>query len=169
MDRSDLIASYIIGPQDMLAITVWHEADISGKVQVRPDGMISVPLVGDVEASGLTPVKLQAVIGQKLHAYMDDPEVTVVVEQVNSRKFNVLGEVQRPGEFSLGGPTRVLDAIAAAGGFRDFAKTSKIYVLRRDNESGNPEIFRFDYKQVIKGKSVYQNLQLQPGDTVVVP
>ncbi len=167
-DQAREDASYLIGPADVLAIHVWHEPEVSGKVQVRPDGKISLPLIGDLEASGYSPAKLQSAISEKLRTFLDDPEVTVVVEEVNSRKFNVLGEVEHAGSFPLVRPTRVLDAIAAAGGFRDFAKVRQIYVLR-SAANGTTRVLPFNYKEVIQGRRVDQNVLLEAGDTIVVP
>lgn len=159
---------YLIGSGDVLQVSVWHEAEISGKTAVRPDGKISLPLVGDVQAGGLTPKMLQANVTEKLQAYVTDPEVAIVVEQINSRKFTVMGEVQHPGTYPLSSPTRVLDALAIAGGFREFARVNKIYVLRPTTQGANKQ-YPFDYNQVVKGKNPGQNCELQPGDTVVVP
>lgn len=161
-------ADYIIGPGDMLSINVFNEPEVTGKVPVRPDGMITIPLVGEVQASGVTPDKLQAAITQKLTEYVKQPSVTVVVEEMNSRQFNVLGQVQHPGTFALSKPTRVLDALAQAGGFSVFAKTGKIYVLRRD-ASGATIRLPFNYKRVTAGKDDQDDVQLQAGDTVIVP
>jgi len=160
--------AYVIGVGDMLSVNVWNEPDVTGKVPVRPDGMITIPLVGEIQASGVTPQKLQATIAQKLSEFVKQPSVTVVVEEMKSRDFNVMGEVQHPGSFNLSKPTRVLDALAAAGGFGDFAKTSKIYVLRR-NPNGTTEKFPFNYKRVSQGRDVQTNIELQAGDTVIVP
>ena len=166
---------YIIGPADVLAINVWAEPEVSRNVPVRPDGKISLPLVGEVEASGSTALQLQSELTNKLRAYLANPEVTVIVQQINSQKFNVVGEVQRPGTYPLAKPMTVLDAIATAGGFRDFAKVTKIYVLRRplpgNKSTGASKYTRlpFNYKDVIKGKHVEQNAELESGDTVVVP
>jgi polysaccharide export outer membrane protein len=161
-------ASYVIGPGDTLSINVFNEPEVTGKVPVRPDGMITVPLVGDIQASGLTPDKLQMTITQKLAEYVKQPSVTVVVEEMNSRQFNVLGQVMHPGSFSLNKPTNVLDALAAAGGFNEFAKTSKIYVLRKDS-GGSTVKLPFNYKRVSQGDDGQANVQLQTGDTVIVP
>ncbi|MGH9573014.1 MAG: polysaccharide biosynthesis/export family protein [Candidatus Acidiferrales bacterium] len=161
-------ANYVIGPGDVLSINVMNEQEVTGKVPVRPDGMITVPLIGDVEASGLTPDKLQASITKKLTDYVKDPSVTVVVEEMNSRQFNVLGKVQHPGAFPLNKPTRVLDALALAGGFNEFAKKNKVYVLRT-NASGTVARLPFDYKKVAAGEDDGENVQLQTGDTVIVP
>ncbi|HXR96744.1 MAG TPA: polysaccharide biosynthesis/export family protein [Terriglobales bacterium] len=163
-----LDAEYKVGPDDLLDIEVWHEPDISGKVPVRPDGKISVPLAGEIVAAGQTAPELQAAIATRLRPYLSDPAVTVVVDQVNSRKVNVLGQVLHPGTYALGTDTHVLDALATAGGPAPFAHLSRIYVLRR-LPSGRVLRFPFDYKQVIAGGNPGQNALLQPGDTIVVP
>jgi len=159
---------YVIGPSDVLAISVWKEPDITRTLPVRPDGKISLPLVGELQASGLTASKLQDVITQKLKDYIENPQVNVVVEDVKSRSFNVVGKVLKTGSFDLAKPTSVLDAIAQAGGFQDFAKVTKIYVLRRMPD-GSQKMLPFNYKLVIKGKRLDENIDLQSGDTVVVP
>lgn len=159
---------YVIGPGDVLSINVMNESDVTGKVPVRPDGMITVPLIGDIQASGLTPDRLQATITTKLTDYVKQPSVTVVVEEMNSRQFNVIGKVQHPGSFVLNKPTRVLDALALAGGFNEFAKTTKVYVLR-SNTSGATVRLPFNYKKVSAGEDDQDNIQLQPGDTIIVP
>jgi polysaccharide export outer membrane protein len=159
---------YVIGPGDVLAINVWKEPEISRVVPVRPDGQISLPLMGDLGATGLTPLKLQAKITEKLKAYIANPEVTVIVQEVHSQKFNIVGAVSKPGNYPLMKPMRVLDAIAVAGGFQEFAKTKKIYVLRTKPD-GSQQRIPFNYKAVIAGKNLNQNVELEPGDTVVVP
>ncbi len=161
-------SDYVIGPGDLLSVNVMNEPEVTGKVPVRPDGMITVPLIGDVQASGLTPDKLQASITKKLTDYVKDPSVTVVVEEMNSRQFNVLGKVQHPGAFPLNKPTRILDALALAGGFNEFAKKNKVYVLRT-NASGTTVKLPFNYKKVAAGEDDTENVQLQAGDTVIVP
>src|SRR6266567_8029772 len=123
---------FTIGNDDVLAINVWKEPDISRSVPVRSDGKISLPLVGEVQAAGQTPVKLEQEIASKLQSYISQPEVTVMVQQINSQRFNILGQVARPGTFVITNSTTVLDAIALAGGFRDFAKQKSIYVLRQN-------------------------------------
>jgi polysaccharide biosynthesis/export protein len=160
--------AYLIGPEDVLAINVWHEQEISRAVPVRPDGKISLPLVGEVQASGLTPDQLQANLTDGLRKYLDHPEVTVIVQEAKSHRFNLVGEVMKPGSYTLGEPMTVLDAIALAGGFRDFAHEKKIYVLRARSD-GSQQRIPFNYKEVIKGRKISQNILLQPGDTVVVP
>ena len=141
---------------------------MSKSVPVRPDGMISLPLVGEVKAAGYTPVQLQDVLADRMKKYVSDPQVTVVVEKIASLSFNIVGEVNHPGYFPLTRRMTVLDAIALAGGFKDFAKTTKVYVLRTATD-GSQERLPFNYKQVIKGQNPQQNIELQPRDTIVVP
>jgi polysaccharide export outer membrane protein len=160
--------AFVIGVDDVLAINVWKEPDISRAIPVRSDGRISLPLVGEVQAAGQTPAKLEVEIAGKLKNYIAEPEVTVMVQQINSQKFNVLGQVMRPGSFPLANSPTVLDAIALAGGFRDFAKQKSIYVLRQKEDGGQVRL-AFNYKGVIKGIHPEQNVKLQPRDTVVVP
>jgi polysaccharide export outer membrane protein len=160
--------SFMIGNDDLLAINVWKEPDISRSVPVRSDGKISLPLVGELQATGRTPLKLEQDIATSLKNYIAEPEVTVIVQQINSQKFNVLGQVARPGAYVVANSPTVLDAIALAGGFRDFAKQKSIYVLRK-NADGSQFRIAFNYKEVIKGKNSGQNVKLQPRDTVVVP
>jgi polysaccharide biosynthesis/export protein len=159
---------YVIGPEDVLAINVWKEPEISRSVPVRPDGKISLPLVGDLLASGLTTDKLRDNIAAKLKEYISNPEVIVIVQEVKSRSFNIVGKVGKPGSYDLAKPMTVLDALAVAGGFQDFAKSGKIYVLRRETD-GSRKMLPFNYKLVIKGRGLDQNVELQSGDTVVVP
>ena len=141
---------------------------MSKTVPVRPDGMISLPLVGEIKAAGYTPVQLQDVLSESMKKLISDPQVTVVVEKVSSLSFNIVGEVVRPGYFPLTRRMTVLDAIAMAGGFKDFAKTKKVYVLRT-SANGTQERLLFNYKDVIKGKNPQQNIELLPRDTIVVP
>jgi polysaccharide export outer membrane protein len=159
---------FVIGTGDVLAINVWKEQEISKVVPVRSDGRISLPLIGEVVASGKTPKQLEAEVSKRLRDFVADPEVTVVVQEIKSQKFNVLGMVAHPGSFPLTKPMTVVDAIATAGGFRDFAKQKDIYILRRD-ASGKDVRFPFNYKDVIKGVHSEQNIELQTNDTVVVP
>jgi polysaccharide export outer membrane protein len=159
--------SFVIGNDDVLAINVWKEPDISRAIPVRSDGKISLPLVGEVQAAGLTPLALEKDIAVRLKNYISEPEVTVMVQQVNSQKFNVLGQVARPGSYTIANSPTVLDALALAGGFRDFAKKKSIYVLRQ-GPAGESRI-AFNYKDVSQGKNMAQNIKLQPGDTIIVP
>jgi polysaccharide export outer membrane protein len=160
--------SFVIGANDVLAINVWKEPDVSRSVPVRSDGKISLPLAGEVQAAGVTPLKLEQDIAIKLQSYISEPEVTVIVQQINSQKFNILGMVNKPGSYSVTNSSTVLDAIAAAGGFRDFAKQKSIYVLRQ-NPDGTQAHLSFNYKEVIKGKHAEENVKLQANDTIVVP
>jgi polysaccharide biosynthesis/export protein len=160
--------SFVIGHDDVLAINVWKEPDISRSIPVRSDGKISLPLVGEVQAAGTTPLKLEQEIAGKLKSYISDPEVTVIVQQINSQKFNILGQVTRPGLYPLTNSATVLDAIAIAGGFRDFAKKKSVYILRQ-NADGTQTRLAFNYKEVIKGRNLAQNVKLQARDTIVVP
>jgi polysaccharide export outer membrane protein len=161
-------SSYVIGANDVLAINVWKEPDISRSVPVRSDGKISLPLVGELQAGGQTPRQLEQEITKRLQSYISEPEVTVIVTDSKSQKVNILGMVARPGAYLLTSSTTVLDAIAMAGGFKDFAKQKSIYVLRQAPDGTQTRI-PFNYKDVIKGKNPEQNTRLQSGDTVVVP
>jgi polysaccharide export outer membrane protein len=159
---------YVIGTEDVLSIDVWKEPEVSRTVPVRSDGRISLPLAGEVQASGETPRQLEKDLAAKLRSFISNPEVTVMVTEIKSQKFNILGQVSRPGTYPLTNGSNVLDAIALAGGFRDFAKEKSIYVLR-ENPDGGESRLPFNYKQVIKGKNPAQNVKLQPRDTIVVP
>jgi polysaccharide biosynthesis/export protein len=159
--------SFIIGNDDLLAIDVWKEPGITRTIPVRSDGKISLPLAGELQAAGLTPAKLEQDIAARLKNYISEPEVTVIVQQVNSQKFNILGQVVKPGSYVIANSPTVLDAIALAGGFRDFAKKKSIYVLRQ-GASGETRL-PFNYKDVSQGKNMTQNIKLEPGDTVIVP
>jgi polysaccharide export outer membrane protein len=160
--------AYVIGPSDVLAINVWKEPDISRSVPVRSDGKISLPLVGELQAGGQTPKQLEQEITKKLASYISEPEVTVIVQESRSQRINILGQVARPGAYQLTSLMTVLDAIATAGGFKDFAKQKAIYILRQ-NPDGTQVRLPFNYKDVIKGKNTTQNIRLEARDTVVVP
>jgi polysaccharide export outer membrane protein len=160
--------SFVVGPDDVLAINVWKEPDISRSVPVRSDGKISLPLVGELQAGGQTPRQLEREITTKLQNFISEPEVTVMVQEARSQRFNILGQVSRPGSYLLTNSSTVLDAIALAGGFRDFAKKKSIYVLRQ-NQDGTQSRLTFNYKEVIQGKNSDQNVRLKPRDTVVIP
>jgi polysaccharide export outer membrane protein len=159
--------TYVIGPEDVLDITVWKETEISRPVPVRPDGKISLPLLNDVQAAGLTPMQLQVVVTEGLKKFISGPQVTVIVTQINSRRVYVLGEVSRPGAFAMLPNMTVLQALSTAGGFSQYAKLSGIYVLRTEN--GRQLTYPFNYKDVVRGRRPEQNITLKPGDTVVVP
>ena len=159
--------TYVIGAEDMLTIDVWKEKELSGQVPVRPDGKISLPLLNDVQAAGLTPMQLMTSLADKLKKYVTDPVVTVTVTTINSRKVYILGEVGRPGAFPLLPDMTVLQALTTAGGPTAYAKTAKMYILRTQN--GVQTKLAFNYKQVVRGSNADQNILLKPGDTVVVP
>lgn len=165
--ETELAADYVIGPDDVLSIVFWREKELSGEVTVRPDGRISLPLLNDISAAGLTPDQLRDRVLQRAATLVEDPQATVVVKTVNSRKVFITGMVERPGSYPLTNRTTVLQLIATAGGLREFAKAGDIVVIR--NDRGRETRFRFDYKQVVKGKKLEQNLELKPADTVVVP
>ena len=160
--------SFVIGNDDRLSIDVWKEPDLTQSIPVRSDGKISMPLIGEIQAAGRTPLQLEHDIAGRLRAYITDPEVTVIVQQINSQKFNILGRVTKPGSYSLSTTTTVLDAIAEAGGFQDFAKQKNVYILRQKPGGGETRI-PFNYKDVIRGKHPEENIRIQPHDTIVVP
>jgi polysaccharide export outer membrane protein len=164
--RSDEV--YVIGADDVLNISVWKEPDVSRTVPVRSDGKISLPLVGELQAAGETPKQLEQDIASHLQNYISEPEVTVIVTDSKSQKINILGMVARPGAYPMTGSTTVLDAIALAGGFKDFAKKKSAYVLR-SKADGTQQRIPFNYNEVIKGNHPEQNVKLLAGDTVVVP
>jgi len=158
---------FIIGPDDSLSIIYWREKDMSAEVVVRPDGMISLPLLNDVQASGLTPEQLRAAISKNAAKFVEEPTVSVVVKAINSRKVFITGQVGKPGTYPLAAPTTVLQMIATAGGVAEYADRKKIAIIRKEN--GKDTSFRFNYEDVMKGKNLPQNIELKPGDTIVVP
>jgi polysaccharide export outer membrane protein len=160
--------SFVISADDVLAVNVWKEAEVSRTVTVRSDGKISLPLVGELQASAKTPKQLEDEIGSRLSGFISEPAVTVIVQEVRSHRFNILGRVEHPGSYPVTESATVLDAIAIAGGFRDFAKQKSIFILRNKNDGTQTRI-PFDYKEVISGKHLEQNIKLEPHDTVVVP
>jgi len=155
--------TYVIGAEDILMIRVWREPDLSGPVGVRPDGKISLPLIGELQAAGVTPEKLAEKITEGFSKYVASPEVMVQVASVNSKKYFISGEVMRPGSYPLVVPTTVLEALAIAGGFRDYADRKKIMILR------GPKRYSFNYTEVVKGKNLLQNILLESGDHIIVP
>jgi len=159
-------ATYIIGPEDVLQVNVWKEPTLSGNIPVRPDGKISLVLVGDIVAAGKTPMKLGDEIADQLKKYIQDPHVYVVVASVNSQRIYLVGEVGRVGPLPLTAGMSPLQAIAAAGGLGPFANAQKIYILR--GPQGRQQRIPFNYKAAMKGDNT-QNIVLQPGDTIVVP
>ena len=158
--------SYVIGASDVLTITVWKEPTLSGTILVRPDGMISLALLGDVQASGMTPLQLADQIAAKLKKYIQDPNVSVVISQIHSKVVYLLGEVVKRGPVEMTPGMTLLEAIASGGGLTDFANSKKIYILR--NESGSQQRIPVHYKEALKGDGTL-NLVLKPGDTIVVP
>lgn len=155
--------TFKIGPQDILKLVVWREPDFTGLYTVHSDGKFTLPLVGDIQAGGLTAEEVQKSVAAALSKLIVKPNVTVTVQQVFSQKYYMDGQIGRTGEYQLSAPTTVLEAISIAGGLRDFANAKKIYILRKDQR------IRFNYKEVIKGKNLAQNIYLQAGDHVVVP
>ncbi len=155
--------TYKLGAEDIIYIRVWREPELSGPAIVRPDGQITMPLIGDVQAAGLTPLEMGARVTEKLSQFVTRPEVIVSVQAVRSKRYYVTGEVMRSGAFPLVVPTTVLEAVTLAGGFREFANTKNITVLRGGKK------FRFNYKDVIKGKNLSQNIPLENGDYIIVP
>jgi polysaccharide export outer membrane protein len=158
---------YVIGTDDVLAIVFWRDKEMSLDVVVRPDGKISLPLVNDVQAAGYTPDQLRAALIQAATKYIAEPNATVVVKEIRSRRVFITGNVLKPGEYLLTGELNVLQLIALAGGLQEYADAKNIMIIRK--ESGREQYTKFNYKDVIKGKNVQQNLALKPGDTVVVP
>src|SRR5687767_12204127 len=161
------LEEYRIGPEDVLSISVWKNEPMSRVLPVRPDGMISLPLLDDVMAAGLTPTELRNLLAQKLTEYVPSPAVTVIVNDVKSFKVSVIGEVVRPARYELKSRTSVLDVLALAGGFNQFAARTRIVVLRQD---GDKKVrIPFNYNRVTAGASDEENLYLRPGDIVLVP
>jgi polysaccharide export outer membrane protein len=159
--------NYVIGGQDVLDISVWKEAELTRTVPVRPDGKISLPLLNDVQAAGLTPTQLAEQITESLKKYVTDPQVTVIISQINSQRIYILGEVSRAGAYPLLPNMTLLQGLSSAGGFTQFANLKKIYMFRMEN--GKQVKYPFNYKDVINGKATDENVVLKAGDTIVVP
>ena len=158
---------YVIGPDDVLQVLYWREKELSAEVTVRPDGMITLPLLNDVHALGLTPEQLRDRVSEAAARFIEDPSVNVVVKQINSRKVFITGQVAKPGAYPLTAPTTVLQLIAMAGGLSEFADQNGITIMRTEN--GKPLSLPFKYKDVVKRRNLRQNIELKPGDTVIVP
>jgi len=158
---------YVIGPDDVLTVVFWREKDMSSEVAVRPDGMISLPLLNDVQASGLTPEQLRLQLTEAASKFVTEPTVSVVVKTINSRRVFITGMVSKPGPYPLSGPTTVTQLIAIAGGLHEFADSKNITILR--TEGGRQVALRFNYNDVRKRKNLKQNIELKPGDTIIVP
>jgi polysaccharide export outer membrane protein len=160
-------AGYVIGPEDILTVVFWRDKDMSGDTIVRPDGMITLPLVNDILAAGLTPEQLRERVTTEAGKYIEEPNVSVVVKAINSRKVFITGQVNKPGMYPLAAPTTVVQLIALAGGLLEFADGKNIVIMRTEN--GRQVAYRFNYKDVLGRKNLKQNIELKPGDTVVVP
>jgi polysaccharide export outer membrane protein len=158
---------YVIGAEDVLNIVIWREKDLSAEVMVRPDGKVSLPLVNDVQAAGLTPEQFRQQLTAATAKFVAEPAVTVIVRAINSRKVYIMGEVRAPGPYPLPGPTTVLQLIAQAGGLSEFADSKDIGVVRMEN--GRAVRLKFNYDDVARGRKIEQNVVLKPGDTVIVP
>jgi polysaccharide biosynthesis/export protein len=158
---------YTIGPDDILGVVFWRDTEMTSDVVVRPDGRITLPLVNDVLALGLTPEQLRARIHAEAAKFIEDPAVTVVVKQINSRKVYVTGMVPKPGAYPLSGRVTVVQMLSMAGGVAEFADEKKIVIMRM--EDGKQTAIKFNLRDVKKGKNLQQNIELKPGDTIVVP
>lgn len=163
----DLPPEYVIGPEDVLGINFWRDTDMTGDVTVRPDGRVTLPLIGDLSAAGLTPEQFKEVVHKAASKLIADPSVTVIVRQINSRKVFITGQVTTPGAYPLTSQRTVMQLIALAGGLTEYADKKDITIMRVEN--GQTRSFRFNYSDVSKGKNLAQNIVLAPGDTVVVP
>jgi polysaccharide export outer membrane protein len=158
---------YVIGADDVLDVSVWKEQELTRTLQVRPDGKISMPLLGDVQAAGLTPGQLAQTVGERLKKYLTAPQVTVILTQINSQRVYVMGEVTRPGAYPVLPGMTILQAISSAGGLTQFANTKKIFLMRDENHTQAK--YPFSYKEVLDGRKADQNLTVKAGDTIVVP
>jgi polysaccharide biosynthesis/export protein len=162
-----LPSDYVIGPEDVLVIVFWRDEKMGGEVIVRPDGRISLPLLQDIQTAGLTPEQLRGEIEKAAQKFLSEPNATVVVKAINSRKIHILGNVVRPGTFPLNGDMNVLQLIALAGGLQEYADAKNITIVRKD--AGKDRPLKFNFKDVSRGKNLEQNVPLKPGDTVIVP
>jgi len=160
-------ADYTIGPEDQLSVIFYTDKGMSADVIVRPDGKISLPLINDMQAAGLTPEQLRVKVNEEAKRFIQDPAATVVVRQINSRKVFIMGNVEKPNGYPLGGPTTVLQLIATAGGLKEYAKSEAILINR--TEAGRQTTLKFNYKEFLAQKNMSQNVELHPGDTIVVP
>ncbi len=158
---------YLIGPEDVLTVVFWRDKDMSSDVSVRPDGKISLPLLNDVQAAGLTPDQLRLQLTEAAAKFLEEPTVTIVVKEINSRRVFLTGNVAKPGAYAIAAPTTVLQLIATAGGLLEYAKSKDIRIMRTEN--GKSVSFKFNYKDVAQGKKLEQNILLKPGDTIIVP
>jgi polysaccharide export outer membrane protein len=161
-------SDFVIGPEDVLGVVFFREKDMSSDVVVRPDGKISLPLMNDIQAAGLTPDQLRERVEQEASRYFEDPNATVIVKQINSRKVFITGQIAHPGPYPVVQPTTVLQLIATAGGLNEFADSEHI-IIWRTNELGQQVSYAFNYKAVSRRRNLQQNITLKPGDTVVIP
>jgi len=162
-----VIPDYLIGAEDILSIVFWRDKEMSTEVAVRPDGKITLPLLNEIRAAGLTPGQLKDLLVEESKKYVEDPNVSVVVKQINSRKVFITGEIGKPGPYPLMAPTTIMQLLVVAGGLRDYAKSEKITIMR--NEGGKATSIRFNYKEFVQNKNLKQNIELKPGDTIIVP
>jgi polysaccharide export outer membrane protein len=160
-------AGYVIGPEDVIGVMFWRDTEMTGDVSVRPDGVITLQLLGEIKAAGLTPDQLRDVIKQAASKLIEDPTVTIVVRAINSRKVFITGQVTTPGEYPLIAPRTVMQLIAVAGGLTEYADAKNIRIVRSEGDKTTSH--KFNYKDVSKGTKLEQNIQLKPGDTVIVP
>ena len=158
---------YVIGADDVLDVSVWKEQELTRTLQVRPDGKISMPLLGDVQAAGLTPGQLGQSVSEKLKKYLTAPQVTVILTQINSQRVYITGEVTRPGAYPVLPGMTILQAITSAGGLTQYANTKKIFLMRDENHIQTK--YPFSYKEVLDGRKAGENLPVRAGDTIVVP
>src|SRR5262245_45039704 len=163
----NLPPEYTVGADDVLSIVFWRDKELTADVTVRPDGKISLPLLNDVQAAGFTPAQLKDRIVEESKKYVEDPNVTVVVKEIKSRRVYITGEVRKPGPYALTGSATVLQMISVAGGLGDYAKPDKISIVRVEN--GKQASFKINYKEITQGKKLNQNIELKPGDTIIVP
>ncbi len=166
-DLPERNSEYIIGAGDVLEISVWNEPDLSRTVFVRIDGRISLPLIGDVVATGKSPEALASLLEDEARKYIAEPNISVILTASNSKRYYLLGQIEKPGEYPIDYPVTLLQAIAKAGGFKEWAKTSKILIFRR--QSGVEKILTFNYDSLTKGEDLAQNILIAPGDTIIIP
>ena len=164
---ASLPTDYVIGPDDVLTVVFWRDKEMSSEVAVRPDGKVSLPLVNELMAAGLTPEQFRLKVTEAAVQFVEDPTVSIIVKQINSRKVFITGQVSRPGPYPLAGPTTVVQLIAMAGGVQEYADEKNISIMRTEN--GQPVSLKFNYEEVKKRKNLQQNVQLKPGDTIIVP
>jgi len=159
--------NYVIGTDDLLGIVYWRDKEMTTDARVRPDGRISLPLINEVMAAGLTPEELQKKITEESTKFMEDASITIVVREINSLRVFITGEVNKPGPYPITSATTVMQLISLAGGLREYANSKNIMIMRKEGDKQTS--VKFNYKEVANGKNLKQNIDLKPGDTVVVP